>query len=73
MVPKGNEITFFLQSLASKFHSLWNYGKQNSELRFINTKKNDLTLARLALVHALKIVVNNGLNLLGVKPLDVMK
>ena len=68
-----HRITFFLQSLASKFHSLWNYGKQNSELRFINTKKYDLTLARLALVHALKIVVNNGLNLLGVKPLDVMK
>ena len=68
-----HRITFFLQSLASKFHSLWNYGKQNSELRFINTKEYDLTLARLALVHALKIVVNNGLNLLGVKPLDVMK
>ena len=68
-----HRITFFLQSLASKFHSLWNYGKQNSELRFINTKKYDLTLARLALVHALKIVLNNGLNLLGVKPLDVMK
>ena len=68
-----HRITFFLQSLASKFHSLWNYGKQNSELRFINTKKYDLTLARLALIHALKIVLNNGLNLLGVKPLDVME
>jgi len=68
-----HRITFFLQSLASKFHSFWNYGKKNSSKRFINIGNKDLTLARLSLIYSVKIVLNNGLNLLGVKPLEVMR
>ena len=68
-----HRITFFLQSLASKFHSFWNYGKKDSSKRFINIGNKDLTLARLSLIYSVKIVLNNGLNLLGVKPLEVMR
>ena len=68
-----HRIPFYLQSLASKFHSLWNYGIKNSKLRFINLKNRNLTIARLGMIYGLKIVVSNGLHLLGVKPLEVMK
>ena len=33
----------------------------------------DITLTKLAIVHSVKIILNNGLNLLGVKPLEIMK
>ena len=68
-----HRITFFLQSLASKFHSFWNYGKKDSSKRFIIDKNKDLTLSRLGLIYAVKIILNNGLNLLGVKPLEEMR
>ena len=37
------------------------------------TKNKELTFARLGLVYSVKIVLSNGLNLLGVKPLEEMR
>ena len=68
-----HRISFFLQSLASRFHSFWNYGKKDSSKRFINVDNKDLTLARLSLIYSVKIVLNNGLSLLGVKSLEEMR
>ena len=68
-----HRISFFLQSLASRFHSFWNYGKKDSSKRFINIGNKDLTLARLSLIYSVKIVLNNGLSLLGVKSLEEMR
>ena len=68
-----HRITFFLQSLASRFHSFWNYGKKDPSKRFIIIKNKELTFARLGLVYSVKIVLSNGLNLLGVKPLEEMR
>ncbi len=68
-----HRITFFLQSLSSKFHSFWNYGKKDPSKRFINIDNKNLTLSRLSLVYSVRIILSNGLNLLGVKPLNIMK
>jgi len=68
-----HRIPFYLQALASKFHTLWNYGKQNTNLRFINSKDKNLTFARLGMIYSLKIILSNGLKILGIKPLEVMK
>ena len=68
-----HRITFFLQSLSSKFHSFWNYGKMDPSKRFINIDNKSLTFSRLSLIYAVRIILSNGLNLLGVKPLNIMK
>ena len=68
-----HRISFFLQSLASKFHSFWNYGKKDPSKRFINVDNKDLTFARLSLIYSVRIVLNNGLSLLGVKSLEEMR
>ena len=68
-----HRITFYLQLLSSKFHSFWNYGKMESSKRFINPDNKELTIARLSLIYSVKIILNNGLNILGVKPLKVMR
>jgi arginyl-tRNA synthetase len=68
-----HRITFFLQSLSSKFHSFWNYGKMDPSKRFVIIDNKNLTLSRLSLIYSVRIILSNGLNLLGVKPLNVMK
>ena len=55
------------------FHSLWNKGKDQSELRFIVEDDEELTLARLALIQAIILVLTSGLELIGIEPIQEMK
>lgn len=68
-----HRVAFYLYDLASAFHSLWNKGKDLPQLRFVNQTDKDSTLARLALVHALKGVLASGLAVLGVTAPDEMR
>ena len=49
----------------SLFHSYWNIGKENTELRFVIDGKKQ-NISRLALLQALSIVIKNGMSILGV-------
>jgi arginyl-tRNA synthetase len=60
-----HRITFYLMNLASSFHAYYNKHKVLSE-------NQDLTKARLYLILAVKIVIQNGLTLLGVSAPDKM-
>ncbi len=68
-----HRIAFYLEELASRFHSLWNKGKDDAMLRFIILDKKELTFARLALVYAVRNVIASGLHLLGVEPMQIME
>jgi arginyl-tRNA synthetase len=61
-----HRVAFYLYELASAFHGFWAKGNQDVTLRFVNADDSMLTLARLALVAAVRQVLANGLNLLGV-------
>ncbi|WP_439529180.1 arginine--tRNA ligase [Pannonibacter sp.] len=61
-----HRVAFFLHELASSLHAHWNRGKEMPQLRFINPENTQLTLARLALVRAVSLVLASGLTLLGV-------
>ncbi|NBN62230.1 arginine--tRNA ligase [Pannonibacter tanglangensis] len=61
-----HRVAFFLHELASSLHAHWNRGKEMPQLRFINPENSQLTLARLALVRAVSLVLASGLTLLGV-------
>ena len=67
-----HRIAFYLQELAGAFHALWNKGKEHVTLRFIIVDDKELTLARLALVKSLALVIASGLNVLGVEPVEEM-
>ena len=60
-----HRIPFFLYELATMFHSYWNMGKVNSELRFISDG-NKPNYSRLSLLQAIAIVIENGMLILGV-------
>ena len=69
---EAHRIAFFLVDLASSFHSLWNAGRENPELRFILDDNQTVTAARLQLVKATSLVIATGLNVLSIKALDEM-
>ncbi|MGE3646162.1 MAG: arginine--tRNA ligase [Beijerinckiaceae bacterium] len=61
-----HRLAFYLHDLASAFHSHWNKGKDQPQLRFVNQESGDLSCARVALVIALTRVLASGLGILGV-------
>ncbi len=68
-----HRLAFYLHELASFFHSHWNRGKDQPQLRFVNQDSRDLTCARLALVSGLINVLASGLLVLGVKAPEEMR
>ena len=61
-----HRVAFYLYDLAQALHALWNKGKDDAQLRFVNHNQPELTLARLALVHAVRCILVSGLGILGV-------
>jgi arginyl-tRNA synthetase len=68
-----HRVAFYLHELASDFHGHWNRGKELPQLRFIDPQDSESTLARLALVHATKLVLSSGLAILGVSAPEEMR
>jgi len=60
-----HRIPFYLYELVTLFHSYWNMGKENKELKFIN-ERNNFNSSRIILLQALSIVIKNGMSILGV-------
>jgi arginyl-tRNA synthetase len=68
-----HRVAFYLNDLAAGFHALWNKGKDDATLRFIVPGDRDRTLARLALVRGVQIVIASGLAVFGVEPAEEMR
>jgi len=68
-----HRVAFYLQDLAALFHALWNKGKDDARLRFIHADDVPLTLARLALVRGLQVVIASGLAVFGVEPVEELR
>ena len=65
-------IAYYLIEVASKFHSLWNLGKDNSEYRFNIEDNIELTAARLALAKSIRKIIIGGFDVIGVTPMESM-
>ncbi len=68
---EAHRLTYYLTHLAASFHRYFNMGSKKAALRVITEDKN-LTQARLVLISGVKIVIANGLNLLGVSAPEKM-
>ncbi len=67
-----HRIAYYLGDLAAMFHGLWNKGRDDVQLRFLDESNLELTKARLALVIAIAGVVASGLEVFGVEPVKEM-
>jgi arginyl-tRNA synthetase len=68
-----HRVAFYLQELAADFHLLWTHGKEDARLRFLTPGDLPLTLARLALVRAVQLVIASGLKVFGVEPVEELR
>ena len=68
-----HRIAFYLYDLAGDFHMLWNRGRDDAALRFLQADRPVETLARLALVAATAAILRSGLGVLGVVPVEEMR
>jgi arginyl-tRNA synthetase len=66
LAREPHRVAVYLHELASAFHSQSCHGKATPHLRFIIQNDRELTVARLALVEAVVIILAAGLALLGV-------
>lgn len=68
-----HRLAYFLHEVASAFHALWNKGREQTHLRFVDPANMDLSLARLALVWGVVTVIASGLAVFGVDAKEEMR
>ena len=68
-----HRVAFYLYDLAGAFHALWNKGKDQVNLRFLVDGDPGLSLARLALIRAVALVIASGLAVFGVEPVEELR
>jgi arginyl-tRNA synthetase len=73
LAREPHRIAFFLYDLAGDFHMLWNRGKDDAALRFLQKERPAETLAKLALVAATAVTIRSGLAVMGVEPVEEMR
>jgi arginyl-tRNA synthetase len=67
-----HHITTYLRDLAGAFHNFFTMGTKEGSKRFLIPQNPELTQARLCLAAAMKQVLANGLNLIGIAPMEEM-
>jgi arginyl-tRNA synthetase len=73
LAREPHRIAFFLYDLAADFHMLWNRGRDDAALRFLQPERPVETFARVALVAATAVVIRSGLAVMGVTPVEEMR
>jgi arginyl-tRNA synthetase len=68
-----HRIAFYLYELAGDFHALWNAGRDDAALRFLQADHPAETAARVVLVAATATVIRSGLAICGVTPVEEMR
>jgi len=67
-----HRVAFYLYELAGSFHSLWNRGNDDTQLRFVQDDP-ATSQAKIALARSTAIVIASGLGILGVTPAQEMR
>ena len=73
LAMEPHRLAFYLYELASAFHSQWNRGNDDGDLRFVKVNEPELTYARLGLVQAVSDVLTSGLALIGAEAPEEMR
>lgn len=68
-----HRLTYYLIDAVGHFHALWNRGREQTTLRFLQADDPEISLARLALVQATRLIIADALGVLGVAPLTELR
>jgi arginyl-tRNA synthetase len=67
-----HRIIFYLIEIAADFHQLWNLGREDKALRFLDKDTPEICASYLAVLLALRNVIKTGLAIFNVEPLESM-
>lgn len=73
LAREPHRIAFYLMDLAADFHSCWNKGNKDAQLRFLIEGDAAATHQRMAFIKGVANTLSMGLNLLGVEPMQELK
>jgi arginyl-tRNA synthetase len=73
LAHEPHRIAYYMYDLAGAFHTIWTRGRDEPALRFIEEAEPERTLARLALLRGIQIVIASGLEIFGVTPVQEMR
>ncbi|MDR2268195.1 MAG: arginine--tRNA ligase [Holosporaceae bacterium] len=76
MAAKNREphrLTFYLAELASRFHFLWNQGKDNAMLRFVLANDFEKTAARMILLRAMQNIIESAFHIIGITAIEELR
>jgi arginyl-tRNA synthetase len=73
LAQEPHRLAFYLYDLASSLHAHWAKGSDNPDLRFVNDKNRELSVARLGLVRAVASVLKSGLSITGTDAPEEMR
>ncbi len=62
----------YLETLCANFHSIWNKGKDNESLRFIDTNNTDQTVVKLLWIRSFRIIIKDIFTIIGIDALETM-
>jgi arginyl-tRNA synthetase len=67
-----HRIAYYLYELAAQFHAFWEKGKDPS-FKIVQEDNEKLTMARLVLVQGVQTVIDSGLGIFGIEPVEEMR
>jgi arginyl-tRNA synthetase len=73
LAHEPHRVAFYLNDLASAFHSLWNRGNDDPARRFLIEDRPEVTRARLELARGVALIIRSGLALMGVEAAEEMR
>ena len=67
-----HKITNYIEDLSSNFHSFWNMGKDNKNLRFLNLEDKKKTITKLLWIECFRIVLKRCFEIIGIESHEKM-
>lgn len=72
LMREPHRLANYSLEVAATFHALWNKGKENTHLRFIEPDNKKRSMSRIFMIKAIVIILVNCFNLFGVTPIKEM-
>lgn len=72
LMREPHRLANYSLEVAATFHALWNKGKENTHLRFIDPEDKKRSISRIFMIKAIVIILVNCFNLFGVTPIKEM-
>ena len=72
ILRQPHRIVNYIEDLSSLFHSIWNKGKDDQSLKFLDKTNNIKTITKLIWIESMRTVLKNAFYLIGINSPESM-